>query len=254
MSSLIQRTLSLAQKTFSKLSTQNRLTHEELSPLISLLAEVRAKTIDFDENLVSENYLGDAPSTYIGIHEDSVVSMGVFVIRDKEGIPLHNHPRMYGVCKVIHGKVAVRSYDLVEDEEKVKAPTTKIPIRPVGQRKETVLSSDDGCCVLTPEEGNIHEIRPVDGPAAFLDILAPPYDHDTGARICQYYKTVDLAPSNGIEWLLKVAPPREFWCDTAEYRGPKISEWHCQFLCRYSITDARIYFHKTEHHAEFYWS
>lgn len=51
-----------------------------------------------------------APVTYIEVYEDSNVSIGIFVLRDGAKIPLHDHPYMYGVLKVIHGKVRIQSY------------------------------------------------------------------------------------------------------------------------------------------------
>lgn len=51
-----------------------------------------------------------APVTYIEVYEDQNVSIGVFVLRDGAKIPLHDHPYMYGVLKVIYGKVKVQSY------------------------------------------------------------------------------------------------------------------------------------------------
>jgi len=51
-----------------------------------------------------------APVTYIEVFENEHISVGVFVLRDGAKIPLHDHPYMYGVLKVIHGKVRVQSY------------------------------------------------------------------------------------------------------------------------------------------------
>lgn len=51
-----------------------------------------------------------APVTYIDVFENEDVSVGVFVLRNGATIPLHDHPYMYGVLKVIRGKVRIQSY------------------------------------------------------------------------------------------------------------------------------------------------
>lgn len=78
----------------------------------------------------------------------------------------------------------------------------------------------------------------VDGPAAFLDILSPPYGEDirTGHdRDCHYYQELSpslapsLAPSltssasPNSTWLLSVPTPAEFWCDQVDYQGPTVT-------------------------------
>ena len=43
---------------------------------------------------------------------------------------------------------------------------------------QTNLNPESGSCVLEPHKSNIHRVESVGGPAAFLDILAPPYNID----------------------------------------------------------------------------
>ena len=38
------------------------------------------------------------------------------------------------------------------------------------------VTPESTCCILSPDKANIHKIESVGGPAAFLDILAPPYN------------------------------------------------------------------------------
>ena len=59
----------------------------------------------------------NTPVTYIGIYEDRDISVGIFIIRRGCRIPLHNHPGMYGVIKVVHGKVDVATYTKVDQEQ-----------------------------------------------------------------------------------------------------------------------------------------
>ena len=67
----------------------------------------------------------------------------------------------------------------------------------------------------------------MEGPAAFLDILAPPYDPEHG-RDCHYYRLLEGPPA-GAEpalprevWLLETAPAADFWCGGEPYPGPRV--------------------------------
>lgn len=77
--------------------------------------------------------------------------------------------------------------------------------------------------MLCPVEGNIHQIDTIDGPAAFVDILAPPYKTDipeAGKRCCKYFKEVNI--SKDVK-LAIVSDPKDYWSDTAPYTGPQFS-------------------------------
>lgn len=103
-------------------------------------------------------------------------------------------------------------------------------------------SDSSGPCLLTPVQDNLHQIDAVGGPAAFLDILAPPYDPDDG-RDCHYYKVLQPAgqwdgpdgksseqqqveekeKDAEVMWLLEVPQPEDFWCVGEPYPGPTVS-------------------------------
>lgn len=78
--------------------------------------------------------------------------------------------------------------------------------------------------MLCPVEGNIHEVDTIDGPAAFVDILAPPYKSDIpgiGKRYCRYFKEVNK--SKDIIKLGIISDPIDYWSDIAPYTGPQFS-------------------------------
>ena len=56
----------------------------------------------------------DPPVTYIKIHEGRDVSIGIFVVRSGCKIPLHNHPNMHGLLKVLCGHVDISVYSKVK--------------------------------------------------------------------------------------------------------------------------------------------
>jgi cysteamine dioxygenase len=94
------------------------------------------------------------------------------------------------------------------------------------------MTTGSGSCVLEPEAANIHTIESVGGPAAFLDILAPPYNLEPGPgsedpqeRDCHYYTVLpDPGPSPNLHWLVLTPPPPTFFCDTEPYRGPPVED------------------------------
>merc|ERR1719436_1347682 len=52
-----------------------------------------------------------ASITYIGVYENCDISVGIFVVNGKSGLPLHNHPGMHGMIKVVHGSLMLSCYD-----------------------------------------------------------------------------------------------------------------------------------------------
>ncbi|XP_071528075.1 regucalcin-like isoform X2 [Panulirus ornatus] len=47
------------------------------------------------------------------IYEDNDVTICIFILKRGVRLPLHDHPGMYGLLKVVHGCVSVQSYSLI---------------------------------------------------------------------------------------------------------------------------------------------
>lgn len=126
MTSKIECVLRQALITFSGANTSKAF-HDNLVKLKRNANELDARSVGLDfrllrwdtyelnrnfDNLPESTYIHrhQAPVTYIEVFEDQNVSIGVFVLRDGAKIPLHDHPDMYGVLKVIYGKVQIQSY------------------------------------------------------------------------------------------------------------------------------------------------
>ncbi|XP_073338740.1 2-aminoethanethiol (cysteamine) dioxygenase b [Pagrus major] len=174
---------------------------------------------------------GAPPVTYMHICETERFSMGVFLLKSGASIPLHDHPGMHGILKVMYGKVRISCFDRLEQ---VSPPVPVPPPVPPGQtdavrcsvlRSTAEYTEESGPCVLSPDRDNLHQIDAVDGPTAFMDILAPPYDPDDG-RDCHYYKVLTQAEGKGTEqkevWLMEISQPPEFWCGGEPYPGPEV--------------------------------
>lgn len=87
-----------------------------------------------------------------------------------------------------------------------------------------IVGVKDDPVILYPEEGNIHQVTNVDGPAVFLDILSPPYDTENsvaGKRCCTYFKK---GKKFSRAKLTIVPEPTVYWSDLSPYTGPQLGK------------------------------
>jgi len=149
-----------------------------------------------------------APVTYIKVVENPIVSIGIFIIREGQQIPLHDHPNMHGIIKCVQGQLRISAfskketnfYDLAENlrTEKLKRKMESGEIFLAETHLPINLSPDSKSCCLNPKSMNIHQVESVNGQAAFLDILSPPYNIDPSpdqpdqqVRECNYYRVAE---------------------------------------------------------------
>lgn len=111
-------------------------------------------------------------------------------------MPLHDHPRMSVISKVIHGSIDVSSYSLLAPSspsgspnsqkiEKTKRRSRGLQVSPYDR---STLSSQDpssSLSILLPDTGNFHAMRALEN-TLFFDVLSPPYDPP--ANDCTYYR------------------------------------------------------------------
>lgn len=236
MATLMESVWRQALYVFSREQGLARQSFEEnFQTLTSLADKVTANDVKLDTRLLDRtfNAIGrrKPPVTYIEIYEDDSVTIGIFILRSGVKLPLHDHPGMHGILKVIFGTVSIQSYNVVplnntaynDIEESEHMLAEKLPI--------TTISQSDKACTLTPSERNLHEICSIDGPAAFLDILAPPYETEPlnvtnlKDRSCHYFEEVPLITQiygENVKKLRVTPSPPEFWSDSAPYKGPEL--------------------------------
>lgn len=261
MTSLIQNIARLAIHTFrrdTQLSPTSYKAHYD--QLCDLLARLTPSDLKIDPALLVDRgrfnpNRDGAPVTYMQIYEDLDLTICVFILKRGVRLPLHDHPDMCGLLKVVHGMVSIQSYTFSPETNSeatngdtgaptLQNPDTGMPTpRPPGFLHTRVLAAtkhptqtvtaSQPACQLSPGANNVHEIHSVDGPAAFLDILSPPYGTDERLgyeRDCHYYKEVG-GSSTGLQdgvsgqpsvFLYRVETPSDFWCDQADYCGPVI--------------------------------
>ena len=250
MASLLKNIVKAAQN--SLVSQKGKDLQYCLTAIKDQVAHLKCEDIDFHKSILEDNRkfdpgIHDAPVTYVGIFENENFSIGIFIVRNGQRLPLHDHPNMSGVLKLIHGKVTIESY--TED------PNQAVPehvlngfksrhrlIKSVIPNPKRTIDTTSEPCVLTPTDSNFHEIRAVGGTAAFFDILFPPYDQITGSRLCKYYKVIGTAAEESVKepspkvaklshkpspfrYIMEVPQPSEFWCDSLKYLGPKLGDF-----------------------------
>ncbi|KAM9809501.1 2-aminoethanethiol dioxygenase-like isoform 1-T1 [Syngnathus typhle] len=223
--SLVQRIARQALATFCKPLHVFPDKHQQL---LGLMSQARATDLHLQPPAVdSPPPSGAPPVTYMHICETEHFSMGVFLLKSGACIPLHDHPGMHGALKVLYGKLRVSCFDRLDSQS---ACTHLRPSsRPqVGAVRRSVLRSSaeytdvSEACLLAPDRDNLHQINAVEGPAAFLDVLAPPYDPDDG-RDCHYFQVLQGPKLHEREvWLMEIAQPLSFWCGTEPYPGPEV--------------------------------
>lgn len=110
----------------------------------------------------------------------------VFFLPKNAKMPLHDHPSMAVLSKIVAGSIDICSYTLDKD---AFSGTNHISangnlISHVAPHHRHIYTSSDPTSILTPELGNLHAMRALE-PTLFFDILTPPYEPPQ--RDCIYY-------------------------------------------------------------------
>ena len=161
----------------------------------------------------------------INLHHSNRFSMCVFRFNE-EGtvIPLHNHPHMTVMSKLLYGSLRVRAFDWADDDDGNPGTAPNVPRLARMVRDERVAAPANAFALYPRSCGNIHVFTAVE-PSAVLDILSPPYAIGCG-RDCHYFEEVPFGPDGGRAppghaWLLEVDCPDDFQVESGEYHGPR---------------------------------
>ncbi|CAI8585594.1 unnamed protein product [Vicia faba] len=154
--------------------------------------------------------------TYIHIHECDDVSIGVFCVPAGKEFPLHDHPGMTVLSKLLYGSVYVKAYDWINFDG-TKGQTIGL----AGRVIDEVMKAPHEPSILFPRSGgNIHSFRALTS-CAILDVLSPPYSQDFG-RPSTYYYDIPIPYLNGYSMLEEKPLPDDLVVRGAPYLGPSI--------------------------------
>ncbi|KAH7439836.1 hypothetical protein KP509_04G078800 [Ceratopteris richardii] len=169
------------------------------------------------------------PISYIHLHESEDFSMGIFCLPKSAVIPLHNHPGMTVMSKLLYGSMHVKAYDWVDHSDVTYPRLAKLVV-------DCVMSAPCESTILYPKSGgNMHVFTAI-SPCAVLDVLAPPYSSEDG-RHCTYFRALPFRSQAGkslieeqrkelslrdLVWMEEFKPPSDFTVKRAPYKGPAI--------------------------------
>ncbi len=168
----------------------------QIDALLDAMAAVDAAALNID------GVQRPGACTYLGIVENDEYAIAAFVLAPHATIPLHDHPGMTVLSRVISGSLRVTSFDVGADGK--------------ARRSISLMTSADGPAALFPAVNNVHEFRAGDAGACVLDVIVPPYDEDAG-RACHYFEAVSIR--GGVFELREIPEPGDFECLGAVYQG-----------------------------------
>lgn len=217
--------LFLPEEATTTLSNNEMLFHY-IKILKSLLDKTTAEYFNLHPTFMTEALWqrpNKAPITFVTIYKDDSLTLEIVILKPNMKIPLHNHPQMYGLIKVIGGKLKVTSYSInTEKTQQVDSkefPGPKSKFLTAEKSSEKIFDVRSECSVLEPEMGNIHELESVEGPTAFINFLTPSYNNEV--RKGSYYKVLkEVAPK--VFRLQEIDAPRGCQADSFPYTGPKL--------------------------------
>ncbi|KAI9070987.1 hypothetical protein K1719_047049 [Acacia pycnantha] len=164
--------------------------------------------------------------TYIHIHECASFSIGVFCLPTGKTFPLHDHPGMTVLSKLLYGSAYVRAYDWIKLDN-INTATTQRLVGLAGRVKDGIMKAPQEASIFFPESGgNIHGFTALT-PCAMLDVLSPPYSEHYG-RPSTYFSDFPLpSPSSGYAMLEAIPLPTDLIVRGAPYLGPPIAPQYC---------------------------
>lgn len=124
------------------------------------------------------------------LFESDQATLCWFVLPPGKTLPLHDHPSMHVLQKVLFGRIAVTSFDWANAAAKGSGGSAKVIFSGVVEGRDEPVDPADVLSFSQEGGGGVlHELRNVDDerPALFIDILAPPYHRDPGQLQCTYF-------------------------------------------------------------------
>ena len=164
-----------------------------LDPITKLLDALQPDDVGLGPSTL-QSLRGTAAVRCQHVHSEPSFDVDIFIFPPNAYIPLHDHPHMAVLSRVLLGNVEVTAFDLIEpNSDELSAEQHPAPgiaeyawARACGAAQHADAHST---LALTATQGNLHAFRAGDSGCAIFDILTPPYSAAAG-RSCNYYREV----------------------------------------------------------------
>ena len=124
--------------------------HPQLDKLISIANKMTAADVGLPhkgDTLRKLPYRFTAPICHMNILESRHFTMSVFIIRKGQQLPLHDHPGMTGVIKVLYGTINITSYAASGSDSLTLEQHANLDTIPSIRHPDVVLDPSSGCQV-----------------------------------------------------------------------------------------------------------
>ncbi|KAL1244635.1 2-aminoethanethiol dioxygenase [Trichinella spiralis] len=161
MMSLIQRIINQAELVAR---SKCDVASVEFKQLKDLMNQVRAKDLNYNGSKAFEQLgyiesdMKHAPCLYTEVYRNERMNVCIFCVPNGREIPLHDHPYMCGIMKIIEGKALVEAYShaALPPPNIVDGVPVEVVMHPPIQ-----MTCEDQPGVFTPYERNFHRVTSV---------------------------------------------------------------------------------------------
>ncbi|XP_054797044.1 plant cysteine oxidase 4-like isoform X3 [Prosopis cineraria] len=222
-------------------SQQGLPTFQRIQHLKNILDSMEAKDVGIDEfgscdSAISLQEAGGSRGllcgrgfseiTYIHIHECDSFSIGVFCLPAGKTFPLHDHPGMIVLSKLLYGSVYVKAYDWIKVDNRA---SQRLGL--AGRVVDGIMKAPQETSILFPTRGgNIHGFTALT-PCAILDVLSPQYSEELGRPSTYFSDSPFPSPSSDYALLEAILLPADLVVRAAPYLGPPVSPQYCSYQC-----------------------
>lgn len=106
--------------------------------------------------------------------------IGFLTLHENKSVPIHDHPGSSGLLVILKGRLLVQQFQRSDSNSSTRR-TIELT------RTEEHEAGPGEFAIISPDHGNIHSIRAIEGPCFVLDILLSPYSE----RERGWYMSID---------------------------------------------------------------